>query len=365
MLYNEFQPNWILSPIQFINEYITLMEFNSENFVLQQILNQIKRGKKIDHEIAQILQANIGCSNEFWLNIQIQYDFNNNYLRSKSASQDLKDFKVILKELMRKNWLPVSDIEYLNEINLKHFFGLKYEDKFSIQRILDENVGIKLKKIGNYNISDINLALIIRKSILEASKGSQKYSFNKLKLIESLDIIKSLTVNKDLNKSIEILKEILYSCGVLFNYIEPLKDLPICGLAKHLDNGQALILITTKYNYEHNFWMTLFHELGHLILHPSDNLFLDDLNTDTTHYEREADNFMMSSFLKPYDFSNIEDYIDVSIFKKDKLKGWKNICHVSNSLGIAPSILLGILQKINLIPYSYYKSRYKKIIINH
>ena len=61
-----------------------------------------------------------------------------------------------------------------------------------------------------------------------------------------------------------------------------------------------MIALSFRYLSDDHFWFTLFHEIGHLILHGMDATFIDSEDTSENDREKEANSFA-ASVLIPLD----------------------------------------------------------------
>ena len=104
--------------------------------------------------------------------------------------------------------------------------------------------------------------------------------------------------------------------------------------------------------YIGQFWFTLFHELGHVLLHGQDRLFLEMDDDEQSVAEEEADNFALETLLENVGTSALREVSLTDL----------GIARFARKAGIAPGIVVGQLQALGRIPYShfnYLKVRYK------
>ncbi|ENV10211.1 hypothetical protein F966_01384 [Acinetobacter higginsii] len=369
MLANDFQPNWIQSPGEVIAQFMMLSELESSEIDSQtsEILEKLKENKiKINLLNVELISQLIGGTTGFWINLQNQYDLNVERLLNKNLDPEFNEFKLTIRELKAEKWLPISDYSYLDQVNLKTFYGISEFSTLETEAIISNNLGSKLKGIGQYSISDLNLATFVRKVEIEAGKQfkSSNAVWNKDFLISKLENIKTLTKCKKVLDIIPDLTKLLNECGVALVFISPLSKTPICGLAKFINYDKAVIAITPKFNRDHIFWQTLFHELGHLVLHEDNMIFCDENyeSNNKSSIELEADNFMFEKLLFPFKSCDISNNINFKLIHYNKVGGWKEICQKAREMNISPSLLTGILKRKNLLPYKYYADKHYSIV---
>lgn len=81
------------------------------------------------------------------------------------------------------------------------------------------------------------------------------------------------------------------------------------GAALLTTDGRPVIGLTLRHNRLDNFWFTLFHEIGHVLLHLTpDNPALFDSEIDqkkTMRIETEADRFALDTLIRPADWEEV------------------------------------------------------------
>lgn len=134
--------------------------------------------------------------------------------------------------------------------------------------------------------------------------------------------------------------EFLRERGIVFVIVPHLSHTRLDGAAMLLADGTPAIALTLRYDRLDSFWFTLFHEIGHVLLHFNHGLdagFVDDLDvTGESEEENEADSFALSAFIPdevwettPVRFTNAPD-----LLRK-----------LSESLKIHPAIIAGRIRK--------------------
>lgn len=122
--------------------------------------------------------------------------------------------------------------------------------------------------------------------------------------------------------------------------IEPqVPGMPVDGAA-FLLNGTPVIGMTLRKNTIDNFWFTIMHEIGHVILHYRAGLnagFFDDFDGDSVdEAEQEADFFAQNILIPDHVWAK-----SIARIAKDP----KVIMGFANKIGIGPEIVFGRLRK--------------------
>ncbi|MFF3572186.1 ImmA/IrrE family metallo-endopeptidase [Nocardia jiangxiensis] len=143
--------------------------------------------------------------------------------------------------------------------------------------------------------------------------------------------LRALTAASDPVAAISEATALLRSVGVVFCLIPPIPALGVHGATRWV-GGRPLIQLSLRGKSDDQLWFTLFHELGHVLLHPDTTVFLSSDDTDA---EAEADDFASRTFV-PANY-------------RDRLPRQRNLDEVRKlayELGIAPSIVLGQAQRM-------------------
>lgn len=110
--------------------------------------------------------------------------------------------------------------------------------------------------------------------------------------------------------------------------------------------------MTTRGKDVDKFWFSLFHELGHIILG-----HVNKVNGTTENDEQAADQFARDTLINPEDFNH---------FKDKKSYSEKSVVSFADTIEIDPGIVVGRMQKEELIKYSslnHLKKQYDMTLI--
>lgn len=90
----------------------------------------------------------------------------------------------------------------------------------------------------------------------------------------------------------EVLASLLGNAGVKMVFTETLSSAPVKGCARYIYGGPC-IQLAKKFENEDDFWNTLFHEIGHILLHGKKDIFMENVNygDKDPEKEKEADEF--------------------------------------------------------------------------
>ncbi|GAA1856241.1 ImmA/IrrE family metallo-endopeptidase [Paeniglutamicibacter psychrophenolicus] len=155
--------------------------------------------------------------------------------------------------------------------------------------------------------------------------------YNKSGLQTLLPQLRALTAAPDPVAAVDEATILLGQVGIAMCLIPPIPGFGVHGATRWIA-GHPLVQLSVRGKKDDQLWFTLFHELGHVLLHGDKRVFVQGAR-DTA--ETEADAFA-SRTLIPAAF-------------QDRLPRSRNIAAVrglASELGIAPSIVLGQAQRL-------------------
>ncbi len=142
--------------------------------------------------------------------------------------------------------------------------------------------------------------------------------------------LRALTARPNPVEALGEVTAMLRGVGVAFCLIPPVPGFGVHGATRWI-SGHPVVQLSVRGKTDDQLWFTLFHELGHVLLHGQKTVFLQGAGDRA---EAEADEFASSTLIpEPY---------------RDRLPSGRNIAAVRDlaaELGIAPSIVLGQAQR--------------------
>jgi len=301
-----------------------------------QALNEIIKGKKaITPETALELERVLGTPAYIWLNLERDYRYN------KARLEDLRrlDAQVAegraypYAEMAKLGWVAATrdPIERVREL-LKYFGVARLDAVTQVQPVA-------YRKSRTKNASPQALAAWLRKGEIEAAEVKTK-PFDVRKLKDSLPRIRQMTQSPP-QKFQQPLCDLCAECGVALVFVPHLPKTYANGAVRWLDKDTALAQLSVLHRYDDIFWFSLFHELGHLLLHGKRDVFVESPDMEKTEKERAADKFAADMLIPPDEFRRLS----LSTFFSREA-----VIRFAQEIGIAPSIVVGRLQHEVLLP---------------
>ena len=164
-----------------------------------------------------------------------------------------------------------------------------------------------------------------------AARSEELPDFDREGLERLLPKLRSLTAEPNPVESLDKVKELLNEVGVAFALIPPIPGFGVYGATRWIAE-HPLVQLSVRGKSDDQLWFTLFHELGHVLLHGHKTVFVQGTEGKE---EDEADNFA-SRTLIPQEF----------VHRIPTSRNLAAVQELADELGIAPSIVLGQAQRI-------------------
>ena len=308
-----------------------------------QVINEIIRGKKaITPDTAIALGKVLGGDPQFWTNLEADYQLTLARQREKVAldaeMQWLNEYPVT--ELIKRGWLTAGRDKESRLKALLDFLGVA-----SIEpKVYQAAIGFRITESAQRKVSPGALAAWLRQGEIQAQK------------IDTADydaeaFSKALTATREMmehppREFIPALTELCAGAGVAFCVVQELPKIGANGVARWLTDRKALIQMSIRGKWADIFWYSFLHEAGHLLKHRTQRrIVIDGLNDDPemAKIEAEADQFARDFLIPPEDW---EQFCDEGYFTPSSIRSF------ARSVGVAPFIVVGRLQKEKLVAYN-------------
>lgn len=332
-----FSPNWASKPGNTILAAIEYRNWSLEEFAetlgkpRDVIFRYINGTRGIDPAFAESLSKVLGGSERFWLNRQANYEESRDRVWANGVPlESLQDLGNIFK------------IESLDDRfkTCLEFFAVtshcEWESRYS-------NALTAFRSSSTYQSSAIEVATWLRLGEILAEQLSCG-AWNPNGLESSLTSIRALTRVKDPRVFIPRLQAICLPLGVAVVVVKSPRGCKASGAARFVAPEKAMVLLSGRHLSDDHFWFTFFHEVGHLLLHGKERIFIDEETSDTSDVKEKEANAFAQEHLIPPEF-------------RDEFSGLgynsKKVIRFAKEVGIAPGIVVGQLQHFGLIPRSH------------
>lgn len=295
--------------------------------------------------MARLLSSTFQQSPEFWINLDVQYrqanEPENQFDETAIRAEIFKRMPV--RDMQKKGWLPKKKEELSGAV--KSFWNIK-EKELNFD-FLEERANACFRKSEAFS-TKFNACYAqtwLRKVEIEAEKQKNVPEYSKARLQKlAAEIAHYSTLETGIQDFIRELKK----TGVIFLIIPNLEKTYTDGAAYWVKNN-PVIALTGRYKRNDNFWFTLAHEIGHVLLHAKkikSPVFIDSIDNadllDRPTEEREANDFA-AEVLK---YEEIRHH-----FKGLARISGLRVEQCAQESGIHPGIIVGFLQHEKMLSY--------------
>lgn len=314
-----------------------------------QAVNEIVNGKKaITKDTSILLERVLGLPVHFW--VALEQNYQTCLAREKEKSEleeQISAFREFpYRELVKRGFLKdyKSQVDQIREsliwLGMANFKALTNQIN---------QMALQYRRNFKFDLPALKFAAWLRIGELAAEEVPSSV-FEKKALKSSLSELRELTT-RPVDTWIQQIRNIGIRCGVIFVFVPEFRSFPVVGVTRWFRN-RPTIQMTLRGKRADIFWFTLFHEIGHVLLHDSKDVFIDIESPEySNRWEAEADRFATDTLIPPNFYTDI---LDSGIVHGTQIENW------AQELGIAPGILLGRLQHDNVIPQNRYHYLHQK-----
>ena len=343
---NEYMPDYVSPPGDTLLEVlhsqgikqVTLSERIGRS---KKFINEIIKGKEnISPEVALQLERVLGIPSSFWNNRQRRYD---DYLARIREEISLREHLEWIQyfpynRMSTLNWVSDTKNKMNRLRNLLDFFGVASP---SVWEEYWHSIQASYRVSPTFKPDKFALAAWLRQGELIA-QSIDCLPYNEKKFRECLTEIRALTAKPPEIFQDRLIK-ICASCGVAVAFV---RELPktASGATRWLTPQKALLQLSLRYKTDDHLWFTFFHEAAHILFLHDKKKILIEHNKIKSDKEAKANKFA-AEFLIP--IKSLEEFSQSEHLSKASIKRF------ASSLGIAPGIVVGQLQKYNLLPWTH------------
>jgi len=309
-------------------------------------ISQLINGKaSITQETACRLERVLGSTARFWLNREAQYRENFARLEEKKILDQWEHWvdELPVYELMKTGAIEKRRIDKGNKSLIVQdslrFFGVATPDEWK-HHYEGMAVAYRRAREDMSNIGAISAWLRLGEIEIEKTSGPK---YNRSRFEKALESIRSLTVLPP-EKFEPQLRALCHQSGVALVLVPPIRRAYVSGAARWLNPHRPIIQLSLYGKTNDRLWFTFFHEAAHILKHNKDNVFLDELDGQSSgsDEEREA-NEWAADMLIPEEYAG-----ELSgLRSKDAVRTF------ASRIGIHPGIVVGRLQHDEIIPESW------------
>lgn len=317
-----------------------------------------KGTKAITPDTALQLEKVTSVPAHIWSGLESEYRLTLARLQEKAELKKRKEeiplvTKYCYASLVKLGYIKklIKPLEKIEELH--RFFGVtSLFNLYGVKRyapFYKQNLSKKSKVSSEALVSWLRIGELESQNI-----ETQQFDAGKLRsLIPKLRSMTKLSPSKFLDDMYKYFSE----AGVALVIVQHLPKTYAHGATFWLSKTKAVLMTTIRGSYADIFWFSLFHEIGHILLHNKQNVYIE---SDTVKFilqnlEEEANKFAADNLIPSdkYKYFTLHN----SLYKKDIIK-------FADELNIHPGIIVGRLQHDKLIEPSWHNDLREKYVWN-
>ncbi|KHK95850.1 hypothetical protein LK09_17630 [Microbacterium mangrovi] len=303
----------------------------------------IRGESELTAELAALLAGCLGGSASFWLTREHQYRESLFSLSADALTQQMP-----ITQMIQLGWIEKSD-SWREQAKLGlQFLGAKNAED-AATRVALATRGSHYRASDTYSSDSLTLAVWLRKAQLDASQVHlDEWSAPALR--DQIDEIRALTKVPDPSVFLPELQAIGARAGVAIVLVRPPKGAALSGAAFTGHDGRRVIALTARHLSDDHLWFTVFHEIGHLLLHGVDETYVDDFGVGVdadggAAVEQEADNFALEALVP----GGVGELVGLL---RGRGPTKRDVLRLASRVGVAPGIVVGQLQHTGALQYN-------------
>ena len=298
-----------------------------------------KGTKAVTPDTALQLERVVGVPAHIWTGLETDYRLaqarQREELRMEQCREETSLVTLFCYNQLKKLNLVSACTRSVDKVRvLQDFFGV-----MSLHQVLElprYQVAFRHKVRSESERSQEAVAAWLRVGETEARKA-ECAPFDADQLKSSIADLRTMTLKAPAQFAAP-LKKTLAQAGVALVACPHFPKTKAHGATFFLTPEKAVLMVTLRYKWADIFWFSLFHEIGHILLHGTKAVILED--SESSQRESEADEFAKNCLIAPQQW---RDFVSAHRFDNH------SIIRFAKEVGIAPGIVVGRLQHEGLI----------------
>ncbi|MEW2189414.1 ImmA/IrrE family metallo-endopeptidase [Streptomyces microflavus] len=347
-LYAAGEPDYAVPPGETILEFLddsgmTQREFALRAGISTKHLNQLTKGiVSLSPDVAEKLEQVTGIRARFWNRLEADYQSTRKRLQESRDPSVFNDWLKLLpvNHLVKRGQVPAEPSDRASRWEqLLAFFGVSSLDAWDE---LYEKPAAAFRQTKAYEAKVGAVAAWLRLGEI-AAQAIPCEPFNKSGLQSEIPNLRSLTVLAPKDFEPELVK-LCAQHGVAVVFVKEVPGSRACGVTRWTSPTKATIQLSLRYKTDDQFWFTVFHELGHVLLHEKKDVRVESDHKSNLEdpQEREADEFARDILIPPSQAARL-----------GTLPSLASVRSFASEIGIAPGIVIGRLHHEGKRPYSW------------
>jgi len=342
---NDIQSNLAIPPGEYLEEVLEELGMTKDELAHRMgrpatKLSQIFRGEKaITPDTALQLETVVGVPAHIWTGLESEYRLTLARQEKRQQEDQLRSETGLVAKFPYIELVKAGEIERHSGPTdrvkaLREFFGVM--SLRSVRELKRYQPAFRFGKSGSGERTPEAIAAWLRMGERRAQRfHCAPYSEDRLRAC--LADLRGMTSQNPDNFQ-ESLLSALAECGVALIFCPHFLKTGSHGATFWLGHEKAVLMITIRYKWADIFWFSLFHEIGHILLHSRQAVILEDDAQDQR--EHAADMFAASTLIPQAEYRH---FTHEGLFYPD------DIAKFARKVGIDSGIVVGRLQHDGLL----------------
>ncbi len=346
-----FSPDWVSPPGDTISDILAERNLPLPKFAkdigqsIEEAIDLIQGRSTITIRTARELERVLGASVQFWMARDFRYREDVKRLRSADEAW-LSELP--LGDMIKFGWLTPTPKPSEEMAACLRFFNVPDVAAWG-RRYAFLHGAVPFRTSVSFESRAAAVAAWLRQAEIDAEKVVCA-PWDVRGFERALSESRALTRLKDPSQFLPRLSELCARSGVALCIVRSPNGCRASGAVFFTSPEKAVLLLSFRYLSDDHFWFTFFHEAGHLILHASLGLFLEEIEEGqgllTSTEEQQANEFA-ARFLIPDAYKPRLSALPIDAHR---------IIKFARQIGVAPGIVVGQLQHIGRIKHSQMNS---------
>ena len=344
---NQYDPDYAVPPGWVLEERLDVQGMSHAEFARRcgrspKLISEIISGKApLEPETALQFEKVLGVDARIWLGIESEYKLHrarqNEAEAAAGANEWARAFPVA--ELAKRGIFgrPESDTDAVAK--LLAFFRVGSIDAWTARY---GRASVAYRHSPRFKSDESALATWRRLGEIEA-EAQDCAPYNESRFRQAAQHIRGLT-REDVVDALQRATELCNRAGVALALVPPLPKTALSGAAWWLSPKKAVIQLSARHKSDDHLWFSFFHEAAHILLHSKKNVFVDEVAGNGTDIEEEANRWAAKILVPPRAWRR---FVATSPRRKLAVQAF------ADQQGIAPGIVVGMLQHEGVIPWSH------------
>ena len=260
-----------------------------------------------------------------------------------------------MSELVKRKILPNKDKTAENLQRLLAFFGVADPE---VAADLWRGYRTAFRRSTVLEVNDYATVIWLRQAELQA-RDLPCEPFDRAVLTALLPRLRALTLEKPETWPRQI-PHLCAQAGVAVVFIPAPPHSHVSGVTRWLAPDKVGVALSDRFKKEDHFWFTVFHEIGHILLHGKRLTFLDNTDREDERTpegdrsEEEADAFAAETLIPPEHAASYRRLVS-------RPMPFTKIETFAQQAGIAPGIVVGRLQHDGALEWTH-GNKYKRTV---